>query len=161
MVTEGQPGDSWVRVQLPVRPNGQEGWIDTSDYSLSDTRVRAEVTLSETSVRVFDGEDLIAESGAVIGAEDTPTPIGTFYVAAKKRNTPEEYYLGSWALVLSSFSEVLPSFSGGLPVIAVHGTPEPDRAGEAITFGCVRVPNDVIEFLAEHVPLGAPVHISA
>lgn len=161
MVTEGQPGDAWVKVQLPIRPNAQEGWINMDDYELSSTRVRAEVVLSETSVRVYDGEELIAETQAVIGAEDTPTPLGTFYVAAKKLNSQEESFLGSWAIVLSSFSETLPTFSGGLPVIAVHGTDRVDQLGEAISFGCVRVPNDVIEFLAENVPLGAPVNISA
>ncbi|MGI9604922.1 MAG: L,D-transpeptidase [Acidimicrobiales bacterium] len=160
MVTEGVPGDDWVRVQLPIRPNGQEGWIDMSDYELSNTRVRAEVVLSETAVRVFDGDEMIAESQAVVGALDTPTPLGTFYIAAKKQNTEEEYFLGSWAMILSSFSEALPSFSGGLPVIAIHGTHRPDDVGEAITFGCVRVPNDVIDFLAENVPLGAPVEVA-
>lgn len=161
MVVDGQPGDEWLQVQLPVRPNEQVGWVDASDYVLSSTRVRAEVHLGAAAVKVFDGGELIAESAAVVGSEENPTPLGTFYVAAKKENTPEEFWLGPWALVLSSFSEVLLTFSGGLPVIAVHGTNHPELMGEAITFGCVRVPNDVIEFLAEHVPVGAPVIVSA
>lgn len=162
MVTEGSLEDEWVRVQLPVRPNGQEAWIPTADYDIRQTTVRAEVTLSETSVRVFDGDELIAESQAAIGTEETPTPLGTFYVAAKRHNPPEESYLGEWALVLSGYSETLPSFSGGLPVIAIHGTNNPDtELGQAISNGCVRVPNDVIQFLAKHVPLGAPVIVNA
>jgi lipoprotein-anchoring transpeptidase ErfK/SrfK len=161
MVTQGGPDDDWLEVQLPVRPNGQRGWIDAADYEVTETRLRAEVHLGAAQVRVFDGPDVIAESMAVVGAEDTPTPMGRFFVAAKKQNTPEEFWLGPWALVLSSYSEVLPSFSGGLPVIAIHGTNHPELMGEAITFGCVRVTNDVIEFLAEHVPVGAPVDIFA
>lgn len=161
MVTAGGPGDDWIEVQLPIRPNGQTGWIRAEDYTLSETRIRAEVTLGTASVRVFDGADVIAETAAVVGAEETPTPVGRFYVAALKQNTPEEFWLGPWALILSSFSEVLPSFSGGLPVIAIHGTNHPELMGEAITFGCVRVTNEVIEFLAEHVPVGAPVDIYA
>jgi lipoprotein-anchoring transpeptidase ErfK/SrfK len=47
-------------------------------------------------------------------------------------------------------------------VIAIHGSNNPERVlGRAISNGCVRVPNDVIEFLAKHVPPGAPVIISA
>jgi lipoprotein-anchoring transpeptidase ErfK/SrfK len=161
MVTRGALDDDWVEVQLPIRPNGQSGWVPTADYLLSETRVRAEVRLADNSVRVFDGPTLLAESTAVVGAEETPTPIGRFYVAAKKENTPEEFWLGPWALVLSSYSEVLPSFSGGLPVIAIHGTNHPELMGESITFGCVRVPNEAIEFLADHVPVGAPVEIYA
>lgn len=161
MVTEGEPGDEWIEVQLPIRPNGQTGWVRAVDYRVSETRIRAEVSLGEAAVRVFDGPDLIAETSAVVGATETPTPVGRFYVAAKKQNLPEEFWLGPWALVLSSFSEVLPSFSGGLPVIAIHGTNHPELMGEAITFGCVRITNEVIEFLAEHVPVGAPVEIYA
>ena len=159
MVTEGEPGDEWVKVQIPLRPNGREGWIRTEHYDLTSTRVRAEVVLSESRVVVYDGDTVLVESGAVIGAEESPTPLGTFYVAAKRRNPESEAWLGPWALVLSSYSEAFETFSGGLPVIAVHGTNRPDQLGEAITNGCVRVPNDVIAVLAQHVPLGAPVTV--
>lgn len=159
-VTEGEPGDEWVRVQLPIRPNGQEGWIRTADYVLSSTRMRAEVDLSDRRVVVYDGPEVVAETDAVIGRDDTPTPLGTFFIAAKKENTDEEYYLGPRALVLSGFSEALDTFSGGLPVIAVHGTHRPEQVGQSLSNGCIRVPNDVIEFLGENVPLGAPITIS-
>ena len=162
MITEGARDDDWVKVQLPIRPNGQEAWIPTDEYLIRSTLVRAEVSLSETSVKVFDDGQLIAESQAAIGTERTPTPLGTFYVAAKRRNPPAEWYLGSWALVLSGYSETLETFAGGLPVIAIHGTTDPDgELGHSLSNGCVRVPNDVIQFLAEHVPLGAPVIVTA
>ncbi len=162
MVTEGEIGDDWVKVQLPIRPNGSEGWINTEDYALGETYMRAEVDLANTAVRVYDGEQLVAETQAAIGTEETPTPIGTFYVAAKRRNPPQELYLGEWAVILSSFSEVLETFSGGLPVIAIHGTNFPEaELGEALSNGCVRVPNDVMQFLAEHLPLGSPVVVTA
>lgn len=162
MVTEGERGDEWVKVQLPVRPNGQEAWIPTGDYLIRSTLVHAEVDLSSTSVKVFDDGQLIAESQAAIGTEEAPTPLGTFFVAAKRRNPPEEWFLGTWALVLSGYSETLETFGGGLPVIAIHGTTDPDgELGQATSNGCVRVPDDVIQFLAEHVPLGSPVVITA
>lgn len=162
MITEGDRGDDWVKVQLPIRPNGTEAWINTEDYSIRSTLIHAEVDLSTTSVKVYDDGQLIAESQAAIGADETPTPLGTFYVAAKRRNPPAEAHLGTWALVLSSFSETLETFSGGLPVIAIHGSNNPEQVlGRAISNGCVRVPNDVIEFLAQHVPVGAPVIVTA
>lgn len=160
MVTEGSIGDSWLKVQLPVRPNGLEGWIWADDFEIGHTRVRAEVDLSTRRVQVFDGDEVIVESLSVIGASATPTPLGTFYVAAKRENPDAEYYLGPKALVLSGYSEALDSFSGGLPVIAIHGTDRPDQVGEDISYGCVRVPNDIIELLYLHVPLGAPVYVS-
>ena len=161
MITDGQPGDDWVEVQLPVRPNGSTGWIDASLYDISATRIRAEVNLGERRVTVYDGEDVVAETEAVIGKQRTPTPLGTFSIAAKRRNPPSESYLGPWALALSAYSEALDTFNGGVPVIAIHGTTKPEQVGEALSNGCIRIPNDVINFLAENVPLGAPVTISA
>lgn len=161
MITEGQPGDEWLQVQLPIRPNGQTGWIDASNFEISETRIRAEVVLSEHQVTVYDGEEIIAETKAVVGSSSTPTPLGTFYVAAIRKNPPSESYIGPWALALSSFSEVYDTFSGGLPVIAIHGTNRPEQVGQSRSNGCIRIPNDVVTFLAENVPLGAPVTISA
>lgn len=161
MVTEGNPGDEWVKVQLPVRPNGQEGWIRTDGYDIAGTRVRAEVDLTARLVTVYDGEEVIAETEAVIGSAATPTPLGTFSIAAKRVNPPSESFLGPWALALSAYSEVHETFNGGIPVIAIHGTTRPDQVGQARSNGCIRIPNEVINFLAENVPLGAPVIISA
>lgn len=162
MVTEGDRDDAWLKVQLPIRPNGTEAWIPASHYRIRSTVAHAEVDLSTTSVKIFHDGVLLKESQAAIGAEATPTPLGTFFVAAKRRNPPAEAHLGTWAVVLSGFSETLETFSGGLPVIAIHGANEPDRVlGQSISNGCVRVPNDVIQFLADNMPLGAPVIITA
>jgi len=161
MVTEGEAGDEWLKVQLPMRPNGREGWIPAEDYVVTHTRHRAEVDLASATVKVYEGLDLIAETSTAIGTPRTPTPIGTFFIAAKRRNPPAEAYLGTHAIVLSGFSEALSSFSGGLPVIAIHGTNYPDSVlGKAVSNGCLRVPNSVVQFIAETVPIGAPVHIS-
>ena len=161
MVTEGERGDDWLKIQIPMRPNGREGWIPVEDYTITSTRTWARVDLPTTSVKVYEGSELIAETQAAIGTGSTPTPLGTFYVTSKRLNPPEEWFLGTYAIVLSGFSEALETFSGGLPVIAIHGTHDPDRElGRAVSHGCVRVPDDVIQFIAEHVPLGAPIHIT-
>lgn len=161
MVVSGGPGDDWFEVQLPIRPNGQTAWVSAEQYDLSETRLRAEVDLSTTRVAIYDGDQLLTESTSVIGAESSPTPFGTFYVAAKRQNPPDEQFLGPWAVVLSGFSETLDTFSGGQPVIAIHGTDQPGLVGQALSNGCVRVPNDVITFIAENLPLGAPVVVSS
>ncbi len=161
MVTNGSPEDDWVEVQLPIRPNGQTGWIDSSLYTFSQTTIRAEVNLTARSVVVYDGDEIVAQTTAVIGSAATPTPLGTFFITAKRQNPPEEAYIGPWALALSAFSEVHETFGGGLPVIAIHGTNRPDQVGEARSNGCLRIPNNVVTLLAELVPLGAPVIIEA
>ena len=41
----------------------------------------------------------------------------------------------------------------------LHGTPHEDSIGEASTHGCVRLADEDIEWLYEHVPRGTPVYI--
>ncbi len=158
MVTRGEPGDQWVKVQLPIRPNGQEAWVSTDDYCIAPVFHRAEVNLTTQHVVVWEKGDVIAESDAVVGGASTPTPFGRFFVAASVDN-----YFGEPALVLSSFSESLDTFDGGLPVIAIHRTFNAGQESDhnVGSNGCVRVPVETIRFLAETVPLGTPVDIIA
>lgn len=160
MVTEQSSDDRWLRVQIPVRPNGTEAWIRLADVTLSTHRFRAEINVTERSVTVWNGEEVVAETGAVIGAERTPTPIGSFYVNELITKWEDSAY-GPYILSLSAFSEALETFNGGIPVIAIHGTNRPELIGGAFSNGCIRIPNDVIAILAEIVPMGTPVDIVA
>ena len=158
-IVEGTGADEWVKVALPVRPNGSEAWIRTEGFDISTHNVEAEIEVETRTVRVFDDGELIAETSAVVGKAATPTPLGVFYVNdLLPRDNPNGAF-GPWILSLSGFSETLDTFGGGLPVIAIHGTNNPGLVGGAHSNGCIRIPNDVITFLAENVPLGTPVTI--
>lgn len=159
MVTDRTPDGQWLKVQVPTRPNGTEGWIPAAQADLSSHFVRAHVDLAERSVRVWDGPDLVAETGAVIGKASTPTPLGTFFVNDLVERFEGSAY-GPYILSLSGFSETLETFGGGVPVIAIHGTNRPDQIGGAFSNGCIRIPNDVVTFLADTVPMGTPVTIT-
>lgn len=158
MVTEGQPGDEWVKVLLPIRPNGQEAWVPTSDYDISALYTRAEVNVTTRRVTVWEKGEIVAETDAVVGASRSPTPIGSAYVAARV----EDYY-GEPALVLSMFSEALETFDGGLPVIAIHKTFAVGQESDAnaTSNGCIRIAPETLRFLAETLPLGTPVDFVA
>ena len=160
MVTERSPDGEWLKVQIPVRPNGTEGWIRADHAEISSHHVRAEINLTDRAVKVWDAEELIAETGAVVGATASPTPLGRFFVNDIVEKWDGSAY-GPYILSLSAFSEAMESFGGGIPVIAIHGTNRPGLIGGAHSNGCIRIPNDVIEFLASTVPMGTPVDISA
>ena len=160
MVTDRSPHGKWLKVQVPVRPNGTEGWIPAREAEVSSHFVRAEVNLTERSVRVWDADELIAETAAVVGKQSTPTPLGTFYVNDLVERFDGSAY-GPYILSLSGFSEAMDTFGGGVPVIAIHGTNRPELMGGAHSNGCIRIPNDVVRFLADSVPMGTPVTISA
>lgn len=158
MVTDGQPGDEWVKVLLPIRPNGQEAWVSTSDYEISALFTRAEVNVTTRRVTVWEKGEIVAETDAVVGASGSPTPIGSSYVAASVDN-----YHGEPALVMAMFSEALDTFDGGLPVIAIHRTFANGQESDAnaASNGCIRIPPEVLRFLAETLPLGTPVDFVA
>ena len=111
-------------------------------------------SITTRQVTVWEDGEIIAETDAVVGGAATPTPFGSFYVAA----TVDDYF-GEPALVLSSFSEALETFDGALPVIAIHRTfaEGQEHDANASSNGCVRIAPETIRFLAENVPLGTPV----
>lgn len=154
-----QRGD-WLQVMVPARPNGQLGWVRASDVELSSHRWRAEIDVTTNRLRVWQGGDLVVESGTVDGRSSTPTPLGRFYVNEKIPRQPTSAY-GSWILSTSGYSDTLETFDGGLPVFAVHGTPDETQIGTDISNGCVRIPNAVVEQLAADLPVGTPVDVVA
>lgn len=155
LVTERR--GQWAKVMLPVRPNGTEGWVDVADVELSTTQYRIEVKLAERMLRAYDGNELIAETPVVVGSPFTQTPTGRFYVTDVVPQDSPAY--GPVALATNGYSEVLDEFSNGVPVVALHGTNRPEQVGEAISNGCVRIPNEVVQMLADTVPPGTPVDI--
>lgn len=161
LVTDQTSSPDWVKVSLPVKPNGQEGWIPRSDVEITSITHRALVDLSDDSVTVWAGDEIIVSTKAVTGKASTPTPLGVFYVRDIIAQHDEAGSYGPYILALSGFSEVLDTFDGGLPALAIHGTNNPDQIGTERSSGCVRIPNDLVTLLADSVPLGTPVTVAA
>jgi len=159
LVGEGEPTDAFVKVSLPIRPNGSTAWVRTSLFEWSTNRVHVEINVATNTVTVWDGEELIVTTDAVTGSSNRPTPKLTTYVDEKIKGLNSAY--GPWMLSLAAFSESLNVFgsNNGLPKLAVHGTNAPQLMGQYASNGCIRVPNDIIEILADRVPVGARVDI--
>ncbi len=160
MVIDETDDGGWLKVQIPVRPNGTEAWIRSGDAEITSHRFHAEVVLSDRSVTVWNGDEVVVQTGAVVGAQRSPTPVGQFFVNDLVQKWDGSAY-GPYILSLSAFSEALESFGGGVPVIAIHGTNNPGLIGGAHSNGCIRIPNEAITVLAETVPMGTPVDIIA
>ncbi len=163
-VVQGWQGDEWVQVELPVRPSGSRGWIRTENFNWSLVSHHVLIDVSDRLVALFDGDELITYTRAIVGKSTTPTPALSGFIVEKLPNHSRQNgsaVVGDWILMLSFFSQALDSFSGGLPRIALHGTHIPDRVGEALSNGCIRIPNDIIEVIARTAPLGTVVNITA
>lgn len=160
MITDRTDDGEWLKVQIPVRPNGTEAWIPAEHAEITSHRFSAEVNLTARAVTVWDGSDVVVETTAVIGKPATPTPLGSFFVNDLVEKWDTSAY-GPYILSLSGFSEALDTFGGGIPVIAIHGTNRPELMGGAHSNGCIRIPNEIVRVLADTVPIGTPVDIVA
>src|ERR1700716_238692 len=162
LVTDQSSRPGWLNVLLPVRPNGASGWIKASDVTLETSDYEIRVELGAHKLTLLKLGQPVLDSGVVIGADKTPTPLGKFYVTdpLDLHSQPNAGY-GVFALGISGYSDVLTSFKGGPGQLAVHGTSNPGQVGQNISNGCVRVPNDIIEKIAAQAPLGTPVTIVA
>jgi lipoprotein-anchoring transpeptidase ErfK/SrfK len=164
VLSSAQRGDhQWLRVLLPIRPDGRSAWIPRSRVTLSHTRYWLVVAKRRRQVQVYaDGRRLHAFA-AVIGKPATPTPDGLAAIYERDRQPDPSGFLGPWALPLTALSDVLRSFGGGPGRIAIHGrggTSLLDPLGSAASHGCIRIDNRPVSWLATHVPQGTPVQIT-
>jgi lipoprotein-anchoring transpeptidase ErfK/SrfK len=156
LITE-KAGD-WLRVLLPVRPNGSEGWVRADEVSIATLEYRLEVSTADRTVTLLQGDEVVRTFSAAIGTGDTPTPLGTFYLTELLAPTNHGY--GPYAYGISAFSDVLNSFGGGPGQIGMHGTDDSDSIGQAASHGCIRLSNEDITYLAGILPLGTPITIA-
>ena len=155
-------GDIWLRIQLPIWPNGQRGWVAATDVWVAEAADRVVVDLSERRLVRIRGGDEVTELPVAIGAAATPTPPGRYFVWAKVDTDRPAGPYGSFILGLSGFSEAIEPWSDwpGQPRLAIHGTDDVTDAGNAVSKGCVRVLNALLDHLRD-VPMGTPVVIKA
>jgi lipoprotein-anchoring transpeptidase ErfK/SrfK len=157
-VVEG-PADGWLRVQLPVRPNGSEGWVPESAVELFVVDRRVEVNLGARSLVVTGPDGILLETTVAIGSSTSPTPTGRFFVTDSVILSDAAGPWGPHAFGLSAHSDTVTEFNGGDGIIGIHGTNQPSSIGESASLGCVRVPNEIALELAGLISAGVPVDI--
>ncbi len=150
-------GRTWLRVLVPERPNGTDGWVRKRDVEAGRVRDHIVVRLRRHSLIHYRGDRVIRRYTVAIGAPGTPTAPGRFFVWARVGYEDATGPYGNYALGLSGFSKVLTEWPGG-GRMAIHGTADPGDAGFDVSYGCVRVYNPQMARLIE-VPMGATVVI--
>jgi hypothetical protein len=148
-------GGSWYRIHVPARTNTLKGWIDTATVKLQTVRTRIVIDRSARTLKLYDHARLRFQTKVAVGRPGTETPTGNFYVRAGFRAT--EPMLGAYALETSAYSNLSEWPGGG--IIGIHGTPQPELLGTAVSHGCVRVSNAAALTLERLVPMGAAISI--
>ncbi len=151
-------GSLWIRVGLPILPNGSTGWVrrstlgayQTTDERLVIDRPRLLATLYRNGRRIF-------QAPVGIGTDSWPTPSGEFLVRSELTRYASPFY-GPVAFGTSARSAVLTDWPGG-GFVGIHGTSEPGLIPGRISHGCVRLRNRDILRLASLMPVGTPLTI--
>jgi lipoprotein-anchoring transpeptidase ErfK/SrfK len=155
---EGADHRWWYELSLPGRPNGQRGWVrgDFLDLRPVADRIIVHVGARRLDVRRIADDRLLLTSIVAVGKAGAETPLGrNFYVQARYR--PSDPFYGPFVLVTSAYSKLSDWPGGGLA--GIHGTDEPGLLGQAVSHGCVRVPNSVALALERLAPLGTPIDL--
>jgi lipoprotein-anchoring transpeptidase ErfK/SrfK len=151
-------GQYWLRVRLPILPNGSSGWIPRDvvarfiavDTHLVIDRGRFRATLYERGRAIF-------HSIVGVGEPRWPTPAGRFYIRERLTGFSDPIY-GAIAFGTNGRSSVLTDWPGG-GFIGIHGTNQPHILPGRVSHGCVRLPNDSIRRLDRLMRIGTPVTI--
>lgn len=165
-IVDGDPQSEWLRVQVPVRPNGSTAWVRADDFRVETTDIRIEVDVSRSPtseagiLTVFRGTDQLLQAPVASGRDSRPTPLGTGWVHQIVDGSNVGPAYGARVIDFGMHSEALGTFGGGVPRMAVHGTSQPATVGQRVSSGAVRLDNETITQLAEiDGLLGAPVSI--
>jgi lipoprotein-anchoring transpeptidase ErfK/SrfK len=155
---EEASGQVWVRVRLPVLPNGRTGWLPRRAIG-GYVAVRTELIVDRARLRATllrDGRPVF-HAPVGIGGPRWPTPAGRFYVRNKlvRYRSPFD---GPLAFGTSARSSTLTDWPDG-GFVGIHGTNQPDLLPGRVSHGCIRMRNSDILRLGRLMPVGTPVTI--
>jgi len=154
-----RPGGTWVRVELPGRPNGRSGWVPRGALGpLHIVRDRLVVDRRRLRVTLYREGSAVFSAPVGVGKPGTITPAGSFYVTEKLRTVHSPAY-GPYAIGTSAFAPTLSEWPGG-GVVGIHGTDEPQLVPGRPSHGCVRMRDPDIMRLWHLVQVGTPILIT-
>ena len=153
-------GARWLRILVPGRPNGRQGWIEQRGTQLGTTRWKLAVRTASRRVIAYRDGRVVRIFAAVVGKPSTPTPHGSFFVEESVRVAAGGSG-GPFALATSARSRVLQEFDGGPGQIGIHGVRHLGGVpGTAVSHGCVRLADRAIRWLAARIGSGTRVTIT-
>jgi L,D-transpeptidase catalytic domain len=152
-------GVLWVRMLLPVRPNGAQGWARADVFRFVSTRLRVLIDQSDRRLTVYRNGRVLMRVPVAIGKPSTPTPTGRFAIAEMIRTRTPGAFLGPIVFPLTGYSNVLNEFAGGNGRVAMHGTSLPHLIGTRASNGCIRIHNSNVVRISRLVRPGVPVTI--
>ncbi len=120
-------------------------------------RTRLVVDLERLTATLYRAGKRIFSAGIGVGAPQSPTPRGEFYIRNRLASYSSPFY-GPVAFGTSARSEVLTDWPAG-GFVGIHGTNRPELLPGRVSHGCIRMRNQDILRLARLLPVGTPLTI--
>jgi lipoprotein-anchoring transpeptidase ErfK/SrfK len=151
-------GEYWVRVRLPVLPNGTTGWVPRASIGpYNEIYTHLVIDRKLFTATLYKRGKAIFRTRVGVGKRYSPTPPGEFYVRERITGFSDLIY-GPLAFGTNARSSVLTDWPGG-GFIGIHGTNQPGILPGRVSHGCVRMPNPAVLRLSRLMSLGTPVTI--
>ncbi|MEP6688790.1 MAG: L,D-transpeptidase family protein [Gemmatimonadales bacterium] len=151
-------GRPWVRLRLPILPNGTTGWVPRralGGYGTVDTHL--DVDLGRLRATLYRNGRLVLRAVVGVGGETSPTPRGEFYIRNKLTKYQSPTY-GPVAFGTSARSPAATDWPAG-GFVGIHGTDHPELLPGRVSHGCIRMRNVDILRLAKRMPVGTPLTV--
>lgn len=151
-------GREWVEIRIPGRPNGRVGWVLRNALGQFHLTHQLVVVNLETERLYFYYQGRRIWSAPVgVGAPDTPTPTGHFWIREEFVLTDPSNGYYPYAFGTADYSTLTDWPGGG--VVGIHGPygASWNQIPGRISHGCIRlrVPDDF--WLGHHLHLGTPL----
>jgi hypothetical protein len=151
-------GELWVRVRLPVLPNGTTGWVPRDRLSGYEVvRTHLIVDRRRLVARLERRGRTVLRARIGIGERRWPTPKGSYMVRNRITGFDSPVY-GALAFGTTAKSATLTDWPGG-GFIGIHGTDQPQILPGRVSHGCIRMADRDILRLDRKMPLGTAITI--
>jgi lipoprotein-anchoring transpeptidase ErfK/SrfK len=152
-------GEYWVRVRLPVLPNGTTGWVPRVSLGpYNEVYTHLVIDRKLFTATLYNKGKAVFRTRVGVGKPYWPTPAGEFYVRERITGFSDLIY-GPLAFGTNARSSVLTDWPGG-GFIGIHGTNQPGILPGRVSHGCVRMPNAAVLRLSRLMSVGTPVTIT-
>lgn len=153
-------GQEWIKLRIPGRPNGQEGWVRRAALGrFHVTHQNLVVNRERLRIYFYDHGHLVWSAPVAVGKPSTPTPAGHFWIRERFPLLPRSSRYYPYAFGTADYSTLTEWPHGG--VVGIHGPygALPSQIPGRISHGCIRLHVGDDFWLGRHLEVGTPLRV--
>lgn len=136
---------------------------EKTDLESNVSNIYLVIKLSQRRVYVYQDNQLKVSYPIAVGKAGWETPIGSYKVLDMQRNPAWEHPLNGTVIPPGPDNPLgarwIAFWTDGRNFIGLHGTPNEELVGQAVSHGCIRMRNKDILALYAIVKMGTPVKV--